>query len=102
MNFVVHKSKNEKVFLKKVLQSLKKEKFCIIKNFHPVKHHQKIINFFKNKFEPNKDVRSTGPRRLSQGDYQRIDIGNSYKNPRLLYESAILRLSSPKLFILIL
>lgn len=84
MNFIVYKSKNEKIFLKKVLQTLKKKHFCIIKNFHSVKHHQKIIDFFKNKFEPNKDVRLTGPRRLSQGDYQRIDIGNSYKNPRFI------------------
>ena len=32
----------------------------------------------------NKDIRVSGPRRIKQGDYQRLDIGNSYKNPRFI------------------
>ena len=63
---------------------LKKEKFCIIKNFHTLNDHKKILNFLKKNFDSNKDIRFSGPRRIKQGDYQRLDIGNTYKNPRFI------------------
>lgn len=84
MKFIINNSVKIKKLNEKVYNTLKKEKFCIIKNFHKLNHHKRILNFFKNKFDKNKDIRVSGPRRIKQGDYQRLDIGNSYKNPRFI------------------
>ena len=84
MKFIVENSLNKKVFLKNIYTTLKKQKFCIIKKFHSISKHKKIINLLKKKFNYKKDIRLTGPRNIKQGDYQRLDIGNSYKNPRFI------------------
>ena len=84
MKFIINNSKEKKNLQKKVFKILKKEKFCIIKNFHSLNNHKKILNFFKKKFDLKKDIRLSGPRRINQGDYQRLDIGNTYKNPRFI------------------
>ena len=75
---------NKKKLYKKALKTLKNEKFCIIKNFHKLSTHKQIISILKKKFDYRKDVRVTGQRRIKQNDYQRLDIGNSYKNPRFI------------------
>ncbi len=80
----VKNSPNKEILFKKVLKSLKSEKFCIIKDFHKLSTHKQIINILKKKFDYRKDVRITGQRRIKQNDYQRLDIGNSYKNPRFI------------------
>ena len=84
MKFIVYNSKKKENLYQKVFKTLKKEKFCIIKNFHSLNDHKKILNFFKKKFHFKKDIRFSGPRRIRQGDYQRLDIGNTYKNPRFI------------------
>ena len=45
---------------------------------------KKFWIFSKKKFDFKKDIRFSGPRRIKQGDYQRLDIGNTYKNPRFI------------------
>ena len=84
MKFVIENSLNKQLLFKKVFGILKKQKFCIIKKFYSISEHKKIINHLKKKFNYKKDLRLTGPRRIKQGDYQRLDIGNSYKNPRFI------------------
>lgn len=84
MKFIIYNSKKKSYLYQRVFQTLKKEKFCIIKNFHTLNDHKKILNFFKKKFDFKKDIRFSGPRRIKQGDYQRLDIGNTYKNPRFI------------------
>lgn len=84
MKFIVYNSKKKENLYQKVFGTLKKEKVCIIKNFHSLNDHRKILNFFKKKFNLKKDIRFSGPRRIKQGDYQRLDIGNTYKNPRFI------------------
>ena len=84
MKFIICNSNKNKDLSLIVLQTLKKEKFCIIKNFHSLAVHKKILRFFKKKFSYKKDIRLSGPRRIKQGDYQRLDVGNNYKNPRFI------------------
>lgn len=84
MKFIVYNSKKKEILYQKVFETLKKEKVCIIKNFHSLNNHRKILNFFKKKFNLKKDIRFSGSRRIKQGDYQRLDIGNTYKNPRFI------------------
>ena len=84
MKFIVYNSPKKEILYQKVFETLKKEKVCIIKNFHSLNNHRKILNFFKKKFNSKKDIRFSGSRRIKQGDYQRLDIGNTYKNPRFI------------------
>jgi hypothetical protein len=84
MKFVIYNSPKIKNINERALDILKKNKICIIKNFHELNHTKKIIKFFKKNFDPKKDIKISGQRRLKQGDYQRLDIGNSYKYPRFL------------------
>lgn len=84
MKFIIYNLSKKNNLYEKALTVLKKEKFCIIKNFHKLDRHKKILKFFKKKFDLKKDIRVSGPRRIKQGDYQRLDIGNSYKNPRFI------------------
>ena len=84
MNFIVKNSTDKNELFKNIYNILKVKKFCIIKNFHPISKHKKIINLLKKKFKFKNDIRQTGARRIKQGDYQRLDIGNSYKNPRFI------------------
>ncbi len=84
MKFIIYNSEQKENFQQKIFKILKKEKFCIIKNFHSLNNHKKILNFFKKKFDFKKDIRFSGPRRIKQGDYQRLDLGNTYKNPRFI------------------
>ena len=84
MNFIVKNSVDKDKLFKDVNNTLKVEKLCIIKNFHPISKHKKIINHLKKKFKYKNDIRQSGARRIKQGDYQRLDIGNSYKNPRFI------------------
>ena len=84
MKFIVKNLKNKNNLYENVFKILKKEKLCIVKNFHSLHNHKKILNFFKKKFHYKKDIRYSGPRRINQGDYQRLDVGNTYKNPRFI------------------
>ena len=84
MKFIIENNKNKKILFEKALRVLKKEKFCVIKNFHPISRHKKIINYLKKKFNYKKDIRLSGPLKINRKDYQRLDIGNSYKNPRFI------------------
>lgn len=84
MKFIIYNSPKINNLNERAIATLKKENFCIIKNFHKLNHHKKILKFFKKKFDPKKDIRVSGPRRIRQNDYQRLDIGNSYKNPRFI------------------
>ena len=65
----VKNSPDKEILFKKVLKSLKSEKFCIIKDFHKLSTHKQIINILKKKFDYRKDVRITGQRRIKQNDY---------------------------------
>ena len=84
MKFFVQNNCDKKKLFKSVLKVLKREKLCIIKDFHKISTHKKIISILKDKFDYKKDLRFTGPRRIKQNDYQRLDVGNSYKNPRFI------------------
>ena len=84
MKFIINTNSDKNKLYKKVHKILKDQKFCIIRNFHKIKTHKQIIKILKNKFNFKNDVRITGPRRIKQNDYQRLDIGNSYKNPRFI------------------
>ena len=50
MKFIVYNSEKNKNLYQKVFKTLKEEKFCIIKNFHSLNDHKKILNFFKKSF----------------------------------------------------
>lgn len=63
---------------------LKSNKFCIIKDFLNKKDSKKLIRLLKVNFKLRKDIRISGPFIYGQKDYKRLDIGDSYVNPKFL------------------
>ena len=79
MKFVIYNSPKIKNINERALDILKKNKICIIKNFHELNHTKKIIKFFKKKFDPKKNILIMGEGKLPEGDkILRITLGPKY------------------------
>ena len=72
----------DKNLKKKILVKLKKYNVCIVKNFFETKKINKIFNILKQINKNKKDIRHSGKFFFKMNDYKRLDIGDSYKNPR--------------------
>ena len=70
--------------VKKSKLILKNKNFCIIKNFIKKKDYIEINKFLKKSFKLREDIRVSGPFIYGQKDYKRLDIGDSYVNPKFL------------------
>ena len=70
--------------VKKSKLALKKKQFCIIKDFIKKKNFIEIKKILKKNFNLRKDIRVSGPFIYGQEDYKRLDIGDSYVNPKFL------------------
>ena len=77
--FVENNSNNLK---KKILNKLEKYNVCVLKNFVREEKINKIFNILKKRNKNNKDIRLSGKFFYKMNDYKRLDIGESYKNPR--------------------
>ena len=82
--FEIKNKKNQVKLQSEVKNKLKKYSFCVIKNFNSMKIQKNILKLIKKKFDPKKDKRITGLRKIGSSDYQRIDLGDSYKNIRFM------------------
>lgn len=80
---VLKYSKNKKNFFELVRKKLKKHDVVIVKNFLTLKSKKSIFNFLKKTFYLRKDIRISGEFKYLQKDYKRLDIGDSYINPRV-------------------
>ena len=70
--------------IKETKFKIKSNKLCIIKSFLDKKVSKKLINLLKLSFDLRKDIRTSGPFIYGQKDYRRLDIGDSYVNPKFL------------------
>lgn len=73
---------NEKILVNKIKNKLKKYKFCLLKKFNNSNTQMKLFNIYKKRFLNSKDIRVSGNYYYKMKDYKRLDIGDSYKNPR--------------------
>ncbi len=75
--------KNNTTNLKqKTLMKINKHKICVVKNFVKINQIKKIFKILKRENNIRKDIRLSGKFIYKMGDYKRLDIGDSYKNPR--------------------
>ena len=81
---IIKKYTNLNDLVKKSKLALKAKQFCIIKNFIKKKDFIEIKKFLKKNFNLRKDIRVSGPFIYGQKDYKRLDIGDSYVNPKFL------------------
>lgn len=78
------------IFLKNNIQNLKqktlkkinKYNLCVVKNFINEKQIRKIFDILKKENKQKKDIRLSGKFIYGMKDYKRLDVGDSYKNPR--------------------
>ncbi len=82
INYLSYKTRSS--LIDKVEKKLKSNGFCIIKNFLKKKQHREIYKFLEQSFHTRKDIRQSGPFIYKQKDYKRLDIGDSYVNPKFL------------------
>ena len=75
--------KNNTTNLKqKTLMKINKHKICVVKNFVKINQIKKIFKILKRENNIKKDIRLSGKFIYKMRDYKRLDIGDSYKNPR--------------------
>ena len=75
---------DEKILVKKIKKKISTYSFCLIKRFNTANTQKKILNILKKRFSNGKDIRSSGPLRINMKDYQRLDVGDAYKNTRFI------------------
>ena len=76
-------NKSENKIIKSITKELRKNSVVILKNFLSTKEKKIIFKFLKNSFYSRKDIRKSGEFKYLQKDYKRLDIGDSYINPRV-------------------
>lgn len=79
---IINYKNNEKLY-KLIINKLKLHDVVIVKNFLSEDEKKSIFNFLKKTFKSKKDIRRSGEFRYLQKDYKRLDIGDSYINPRV-------------------
>lgn len=77
-------SKNYFETIKEVKNKIKSNGYCILRNFQSKNDNKKILRQIKKNYKKFKDVKHTGDQKLFDKDFQRLDLGNSYQNPRFL------------------
>jgi hypothetical protein len=63
-------------------KKLKKHNFCVLKNFLPLTQMSKILKILEERNKKYKEIRLSGKFYYKMKDYKRLDIGDTYKNPR--------------------
>lgn len=66
----------------KIEKRLKKDSFCVVKNVIKKNEIKYLISLYKKRFYFHKEIRKSGPWIYKMKDFKRLDIGDSYKNPR--------------------
>lgn len=79
---ILYYSPEDKNIVFKIKRKLNVYGCVVLKNFLKKNTTKKIFNYLKKNFYSHKDIRVSGPFRYLQKDYKRLDIGNSYINPR--------------------
>ena len=69
-------------FATNILNIIKVHNICIVKNFFTKIEHKLMHKLVSERFDYTKDIRRSGIFYFKMSDYQRLDIGDSYKNPR--------------------
>lgn len=65
-----------------VRRKLQKNSFCIVKNIIKKRDINFLFKCFKTRFNNIKEKRVSGPWKFKMKDFRRLDLGDSYKNPR--------------------
>lgn len=78
------RSEDYKEFAKKLNATIKKNRICIARNCYEKKDIRKILLHFQKSFLYSKDIRHSGEIKKSSKDFQRLDLGNNYKNTRFM------------------
>lgn len=73
---------NTKNLRQKILVKLSKHNLCVVKNFVKINQIKKIFNILKKENNTRKEIRLSGKFIYKMKDYKRLDIGDTYKNPR--------------------
>ncbi len=73
---------NDNNLKKKILSNLTKYNICVLKDFVDESKINKIFNILKKRNKNKKDIRLSGKFFYKMNDYKRLDIGESYTNPR--------------------
>ena len=75
---------NQIILIKKIKKKLNKYGFCILKNINSYKVPKQLLGIIHKKSKKLKDIRLSGPHTLFSKDYKRLDIGDTFKNPKFL------------------
>ena len=75
---------NRIILIKKIQNKLNKYGFCILKNLNSYKVSKQLLGIIYKKSKKLKDIRLSGPHTLFSKDYKRLDIGDTFKNPKFL------------------
>ena len=79
---MILKFKSKRNFNIEILDVIRNNGICIVKNFFSLVDLKKLNSHFKKKFISSSDIRVSGKFLYKQKDYKRLDIGDSYINPR--------------------
>jgi hypothetical protein len=69
---------------KKINSKIKKYSFCLVKNFNNFHDQKELLKIVKSRYKFKNDIRISGKRKIGDKDYQRVDLGDAYKNTRFM------------------
>ena len=75
---------NQIILVQRIKTKLDKYGFCILKNLNNYKISKNLLSIIYEKSKKLKDIRLSGSHKLFSKDYKRLDIGDTFKNPKFL------------------
>ena len=82
--FEIKNNCSESLLIEKIKRKLKSYSFCLVKNFNTEKTQSRLSKIVRSRYHYKNDIRVSGKRKIGSGDYQRVDLGDSYKNIRFM------------------
>lgn len=82
--FEIENNHSEAALIEKIKKKLKFYSFCLVKNFNSDKSQKRLSKIVRSRYHYKNDIRVSGKRKIGSDDYQRVDLGDSYKNIRFM------------------
>ena len=82
--FEVKNNCSQRLLIEKIQRKLRIYSFCLVKNFNTEKTQSRLSKIVRSRYQYNNDIRVSGKRKIGSNDYQRVDLGDSYKNIRFM------------------
>ena len=82
--FEIKNNCSESLLIDKIKRKLKSYSFCLVKNFNTEKTQSRLSKIVRSRYHYKNDIRVSGKRKIGSKDYQRVDLGDSYKNIRFM------------------